>query len=145
MPAPSTATTSPSLMPGAQDGMHGAGHRFGGDGVGVAEPVGYGEQLARVCHQTGRRPSAAGVGAEAGLQAGPDVPEGEMAAVTDVPGLRMPRTDGWMPRAAQPRTGWSTTRVPAARTEPSAPTASAESSPTTSCPGTKGNETISSK
>ena len=76
----------PLANPGPQDGVHGAGHRFGGDGVGVAEPVGDGEELARMCHQAGGRPPTPGVGAEPCLQPGPDVAERHALTVTDVPG-----------------------------------------------------------
>ena len=130
---------------GAEHGVHGAGHRLDGDGVGVAEPVGDGEELARVRHQAGGRPPAAGVGAEAGLQAGPEVAEGQVAAVADVAGGAGRRRAGRCRGRRSRAPAGAPPGCPAARATPSAPTASSESRPTTSWPGTKGNETISSK
>src|ERR1700722_20084105 len=68
-------------------GMHCAGHRFDRDRVLVGELVGYGVELGRVRHEPGRRPTAACIGAEARLESGPDVPEGDVATVAHVAGL----------------------------------------------------------
>ena len=71
----------------AEHGVHRAGHGLDGDGVRVAQAVGHRVELAGVRHETGARPAATRVRAEAGLQAGPDVAEGQTAAVADVAGL----------------------------------------------------------
>ena len=55
---------------GRQGGVHRTGGRFDHDGVLVGQCVGYGVQLAGVGHQRCGRPTAAGVGAVAGLQSG---------------------------------------------------------------------------
>ena len=62
---------------GAQHGVHGTGRGFYRDAVGVAQAVGHAVELTGVGDQAGGRPPTAGIGAEAGLEAGPDVAEGE--------------------------------------------------------------------
>ncbi len=70
----------------AEHGVHRAGHRFDGHGVHVAQALGHRVELAGVGDEPRRRPAATRVGAEPCLQAGPDVAEGEIPAVPDVPG-----------------------------------------------------------
>ena len=127
-----------------EHGVHRTGHGLDGDRVRVTEGIGHGIELAGVRHEAGTRPATTGVGAEARLEAGADVAEGDVPAVADLSGLAG-GAQGLIPRAAQPSTGCSTTRLPAGRTPPSAPVASSASVPTTSWPGTKGKETMSSK
>ena len=129
----------------AEHGVHRAGHGLDGHRVGVAQALGHGVELAGVRDEARARPAAARVGAEPGLQAGPDVAEGEIPAVADVPGLAggAGRLDP-SGRAAEHRLQHDPGCPPPARA-PSAPTASSATVPTTSWPGTKGKETMSSK
>ena len=94
VPAPSTATTSPSRMPAPRTACTAQATGSMVTASASLNAVGHGEELAGMRHQAGGRPPAAGVGAEAGLQAGSDMPEGEIPAVPHVPGLRMPRRAG---------------------------------------------------
>ena len=97
VPAPSTTTVS-STPPatGGQGAVHGAGGRLDHHGGLVGHVVGHGVELARVGDHE-RRPAAAGVAAEAGLQARLEVAEGDALAVAEVAPLRRPGRPGRCP------------------------------------------------
>ena len=89
---------------GRQGGVDGAGRRLDHDGVLVAQRVGHGVELAGVGHQRCRRPAAAGVGAEPGLQPGLEGAEGHVAAQAGVarPALGAERVDVARARSRAP-------------------------------------------
>ena len=81
------------LDPGAQRGVDGARDRLDQDRLLVREPLGHRVQLAAVGDE-GLAPAAAGVGAEAGLEAGGEVADGDpAAAVGGARGARLARLD----------------------------------------------------
>ena len=137
MPAPSTATSGAVrgahrlAARGEQGGVDAAGERLDEHGA----LVGYvteAMELAVVGDELGS-PAATGRRAEPGLDAGFQITGDEVAVVVAVARVRHLRTAAAKPRAAWPSTGSMATRVPSS------------SSPTTSCPGTNGNDTTSSK
>ena len=83
VPAPSTTTVSPSRIGWRERGVDGAGGRLDHHGGLVAHVVGHGVELAGVGDHR-RAPAAAGVAAEAGLQPGLEVAEGQPLAVAEV-------------------------------------------------------------
>ena len=128
----------------AEHRMDRARHRLGGDSVDVAEALGHWIELAGMRDQAGIGPTTSGVCAEPGLQARPDVPEGDAAAIADLARLaggtrRLDAAGGaaehWLQHDAAACGQWCA--VGAYRVVGTVPT--------TSWPGTKGNETMSSK
>ena len=129
MPAPMIATFSPGWTSATARGVQRAGERLDQHGV----LVGRGRRgrcaAATRVRDEALAPAAAGVAAEAGLQAGGDVAVGRVAAQRGQ-ALRALGARRSSPRAAQPSAGWTTTRSP--RRGP------APISPTISWPGTNG-------
>ncbi len=70
-----------------EHGVHRTGHRLDGHRVLVAQRSRHPVELALVRDEPAGRPAATGVGAEARLETGADVPEGQVAAIPHLPRL----------------------------------------------------------